>query len=110
MPIQIPQVRRIEFNDEEIGMGFNSESGLSIGTALEGFAIQDNSVSRGQEVFASVSIINSHEQLMESLGMSFEAQGRYGFISVSAKARFSESSIITLAQHFWLLDVSFKIQ
>src|SRR5262245_38063232 len=29
---------------------------------------------------------------MENLGMSFEAQGRYGFFSASAKAKFSESS------------------
>lgn len=92
MPTQLQQVRRIEFNDEEIGMGFNSESGLAIGSALEGFAIQENPVSSGQEVFAKVSIVNSHEELMKSMGMSFEAQGRYGFISASAKAQFSESS------------------
>lgn len=92
MPIQLQQVRRIEFNDEEIGMGFNSESGLAIGSALEGFAIQENPVSSGQEVFATVSIVNSHEELMKSMGMSFEAQGRYGFTSASAKAQFSESS------------------
>jgi hypothetical protein len=92
MPIQLPQVRRIEFNDEEIGMGFNSESGLAVGTALEGFTVQGNPVSSGQEVFATVSIVNSHEELMKSMGMSFEAQGRYGFISASAKVQFSESS------------------
>jgi hypothetical protein len=92
MPVQIPQIRRIEFNDEEIGMGFNSQSGLAVGTALEGFTVQENPVSSGQEVFASISIINSHEELMKSLGMAFEAQGRYGFISASAKAEFSESS------------------
>jgi len=92
MPIQIPQIRRIEFNDEEIGMGFNSESGLAIGTALEGFTVQGNPVSSGQEVFASISIVNSHEELMTSLGMSFDAQGRYGLVSASLKAKFSEST------------------
>jgi hypothetical protein len=31
------QIRRIMFDDEQVGMGFNSESGLAVGTALEGF-------------------------------------------------------------------------
>lgn len=88
----IPQVRRIEFNDEEIGMGFNSETGLAVGTALEDFTVQENPSASGQEVLASITIVNSHEELMKSLGMSFEAQGRYGFFSASAKAQFSESS------------------
>lgn len=89
---RIPQVRRIEFNDEEIGMGFNSESGLAVGTALEGFTIEENPAASGMEVLASITIINSHEELMKNLGMSFEAQGRYGFFSASAKAQFSEST------------------
>lgn len=89
---RVPQVRRVIFNDEEIGMGFNSQSGLAVGTALEGFTVQANPSASGQEVTASITIVSSHEELMENLGMSFEAQGRYGFFSGSAKAKFSESS------------------
>jgi hypothetical protein len=37
----IPQVRRLIFGDEEIGMGFNSQSGLVVGTALEDFVIKE---------------------------------------------------------------------
>jgi hypothetical protein len=92
MPVPLPQVRRIEFNDEQIGMGFNSESGLAIGTALESFEVQADPVAPGQEVLASVTVVNSHEELMKRMGMSFEAQGRYGLFSASAKAQFSESS------------------
>jgi hypothetical protein len=88
----VPQVRRIIFNDEEIGMGFNSESGLAVGTPIEDFTVQPNPGASGQEVTASIMIVNSHEELMENLGMSFEAQGRYGFFSGSAKAKFSENS------------------
>jgi hypothetical protein len=88
----IPQVRRIIFNDEEIGMGFNSQSGLAVGTALEDFAVQANPTAPGGEVFSDVTIINTHEELMTSLGMSFEAQGRYGFFSASVKAQFSEAT------------------
>ncbi|MBJ8056101.1 peptidoglycan-binding protein [Bacillus cereus] len=86
------QVRRIDFNDERVGMGFNSESGLAIGTALEGFTVTADPIAPGQQVSASVSIINSHDELMERLGMSFEAKGRYGFFSASAKAEFSSST------------------
>lgn len=92
MPIQIQQVRRIEFNDEEIGMGFNSESGLTIGSALEGFTVEENLVAPGAGVFATISIVNSHEELMTSLGISANAEGRYGFFSGSFKSKFSEST------------------
>jgi hypothetical protein len=92
MAAPLPQVRRIENNDEQIGMGFNSESGLAVGTALDGFTVQSDPSAPGQEVCASISIVTSHEELMTKLGMSFEAQGRYGLISGSAKAEFSESS------------------
>jgi hypothetical protein len=34
MPTILP-VREIIFNDGELGMGFNSEAGLAVGTALE---------------------------------------------------------------------------
>lgn len=88
----IPQVRRIIFNDEEIGMGFNSQTGLAVGTALEGFTVGTPPEASGQEVTASIDMVNSYEQMMESLGMSFEAQGRYGFVSGSAKATFAENS------------------
>jgi hypothetical protein len=89
---QVPQIRRIIFNDEEIGMGFNSESGLAVGTALDSFTIAENPTAPGGEVTASISIVNTHEELQENLGMSFEAQGRYGFFSASAKTKFSEST------------------
>ncbi|WP_218939176.1 hypothetical protein [Bacillus thuringiensis] len=79
------QIRRIEFNDERIGMGFNSETGQAIGTALEGFTVTADPVAPGQEVQSSITIINSHEELMKNLGMSFEGQGRYGLASASAK-------------------------
>ena len=73
-------------------MGFNSQSGLAVGTPLEGFSVQPNPNATGMEVSASITIVNSHEELLENLGMSFEAQGRYGFFSGSAKAKFSENS------------------
>ncbi|RWP39335.1 MAG: hypothetical protein EOR04_23380 [Mesorhizobium sp.] len=92
MPQSVAQIRRVIFNDEEIGMGFNSDTGLAVGTALEGFSIGVNPAAPGAEVVASISIINTHEELQKSLGMSLEAHGRYGFFSGSAKAEFAESA------------------
>lgn len=89
---KIAQVRRTQFNDEEIGMGFNNESGLAIGNALEGFSVREDAAAPGQKVSSSITIVTSHEELMSTLDMSFAAQGRYGFYSGSAKAKFTDSS------------------
>lgn len=88
----VPQVRRIVSSDETIGMGYASGTGLAVGTALEGFAITKNEAAPGQKVFSSITIVNSHEELLDELGMSFEAQGRYGFFQASAKADFTDST------------------
>jgi hypothetical protein len=82
------------FNDEEIGMGFNSESGLTVGTALEGFTVEADPTTPDGEQFSEigVEIANSHEELMATLGMSFEEQGRYAFFSASSNAQFAESA------------------
>jgi hypothetical protein len=85
----VPQVCRTLFNGEEIGMGFNSESGLAVGTALEGFTVSED---QSAIVSSSVTIVTSHEELMSSLNMSFAAQGRYGFFSGADKAHFSDST------------------
>ncbi|MEU0939839.1 hypothetical protein [Embleya sp. NPDC005971] len=101
----VPQIRRILFNDEEIGMGFNSETGQAIGSALEGFTIQENVVAGGGEARSSITILSSHEELMDNLGMGFEAQGRYGFFSASAKAKFSERTNFNSTSTFLLAQV-----
>lgn len=89
---EVAQIRRLAFNDEEIGMGFNSKTGLAVGSALGGFSVAENPHAAGAEVSSAISIISTHEELQETLGMSFEAQGRYGLVSGSAKASFSEKT------------------
>ncbi|OUB50101.1 PASTA domain-containing protein [Bacillus thuringiensis] len=88
----MPQIYFKEFNNEEIGMGFNSQSGIVVGTALDIGEITENKVTPGMQVHSEITIVNSHEELMDKLGMSFEAQGRYSAFSSSFKAEFSESS------------------
>jgi hypothetical protein len=94
------QVYKKEFNNEEIGMGFNSRSGLAIGTALDVGEVTENKVAPGQQVAAEVFMVNTQEELMEKMGMSFEAQGRYGAFSASLKASFSESTSFNSTSSF----------
>ncbi|PAZ11590.1 hypothetical protein CLM62_34710, partial [Streptomyces sp. SA15] len=97
------QIRRIIFNDEEIGMGFNSGTGQAIGSALEGFTVREDTL--GGEVRSSITIVSSHDELMENLGMGFEAQGRYGFFSGTAKAKFSEKTNFNSTSTFLIAQV-----
>lgn len=86
------QIRRVLYNDEEIGMGFNTKTGLAVGTALHGFNVSVDPHASGMEVLSSISIVNTHNELMETLGLSFEAQGRYAFFSGGVKADFADAS------------------
>jgi hypothetical protein len=52
----------------------------------------ENPAATGAEVTSAISIVSTHEELQESLGMSFEAQGRYGLVAGSAKAHFSDKT------------------
>jgi hypothetical protein len=85
----VSQVRRLNYNGEDLGMGFNSDTGLAVGTALE-FAPPDGAVA--QEAQAEVSIVTSHEQLMRSIHMSADLEGRYAFVSGGAKADFARNT------------------
>lgn len=89
MSTKLPQVRVLAYNGEDIGMGFNSDSGLAIGTALD---FDEPVRQSGQEAKATAEIITTHEALMESLGVSAEAEGRYGFASAGLKVDFSKNT------------------
>lgn len=85
----VAQVRRLNYNGEDIGMGFNSDTGLAVGTALK-FATPTGVVS--QEASADVKIVTSHQDLMSSLHMSAGLEGRYAFASASLKTDFAHKT------------------
>ena len=95
----IAQVRRLNYNGEDIGMGFNSDTGLAVGVALD---FDPPTGERSQEAEANVTIITSHEQLMESLHMSAEMEGRYAFSTGGAKVDFSKNSSYNSSSTFIL--------
>ena len=95
--VPVPQVRLIAFSSERTGDGFNSGTGIAVGAALAGFTIQPNPVAAGKAVTSQIVIVSSHEELMDNLGMSSGAPGRYGFMSASARASFACPSQLCLS-------------
>jgi hypothetical protein len=85
----VPQVRKLNYDGEDIGMGFNSDTGLAIGTCLD-FTPPTGDLS--QEAEADVSIITSHEDLMSKLHMAAELEGHYAFSSASGKVDYATST------------------
>src|SRR5260221_5264451 len=97
MGTKIPQVRMLVFNGEDIGMGFSSDSVLAVGTALD-FDSATEVV--GQEGQATAEIVTTHDAVMESLGVSAAAKGRYGFASASLKVDFAKKTAFNSASSF----------
>src|SRR5262249_18662285 len=85
----IPQVRRLNYNGEDIGMGFNSDTGLPIGTCLDFTQPKEN---LSQEAESDVTIVTTHEDLMSKLHMSADLEGHYAFASGGGKVDFSTST------------------
>jgi hypothetical protein len=85
----VAQVRRLNYNGEDIGMGFNSDTGLAVGTALD-FTPPQEVLS--QEAQSDISIITSHEELMSKLHMSAQLEGRYSFVSAGGKVDFAKNT------------------
>lgn len=104
---KIAQVRRLMSNDERVGMGFNSDSGLAVGTPFEfdDIIVEVDPDAPGQVVFSTITLIDSHEQLMESLSLAVDAQGRYGFFSADLKAQFAESTSYNSTSTFMIAKV-----
>ncbi len=97
MKTKIPQVRVLVFNGEDIGMGFNSDSGLAVGTAL---AFDPSAEAVTQEANSTAEIVTTHDAMMESLGVSADLKGRYGFASGSLKVDFSKKTTFNSVSSF----------
>ena len=85
----VNQVRTLTYNGEDIGMGFNSDTGLAVGTALT-FTMPVGDPS--QEGGGDVSIITSHEELMSKMHMSAQLEGHYSIVSGGGKTDFVSST------------------
>jgi hypothetical protein len=105
MPVRVEQVRTLLYGSEEIGMGFNSDTGKAVGTALD-FDLPEPA--RGQESRAHATIIRSQQSLESSLDLSFEADGRYGMVSAGLKIGFHKDT--TFNSHSTFVLAKSRIQ
>jgi len=112
MPTTTPvdQVRLVDFTDAEpqTGMGFNSATLVFPGTALTFSPGSPDPAETGQVVAAHATIINSHEELMDRIGVSVAASGRYGLASASAKVDFSKTTGFNSSSTFVLAEASVR--
>jgi hypothetical protein len=101
---KVAQVRFLPFTESEpeIGMGFNSDTGVFLGTALNFPPPTEDPVDDGQVGVAEAIKIDSQEEIMESIGASFSGDGRYGLITASAKMDFARSSSFNSTSTFVL--------
>ena len=85
------QIRRMPFKGSAtLGRGVNTLTGLFVGKALK--VISKEQATSGQEVTYDVQITKTHDALMQSLGLSVEASGRYGCFSAEGKFSLAEKS------------------
>ncbi|WP_186526305.1 PASTA domain-containing protein [Leekyejoonella antrihumi] len=85
------QIKRIPFRGSAtLGRGVNTLTGDALGKALT--VVKTETATSGQEAKYSVEICETYDALMDSMGLSIEAGGRYGLFSGEGKFAFSESS------------------
>lgn len=85
------QIKRVPFRGSAtLGRGFNTLTGDPLGKALT--VTSTETATSGQEAVYSVEITETYDALMESMGLSIEAGGRYGMFSAEGKFALSEKS------------------
>jgi hypothetical protein len=94
------QVIRVPFDDQQIGQGFNFDSGENVGTALAVASVAVDPVVDGSIVRTSFSSVTTQESLMEALGISASADARYGLFAADAKINFAQSHAINSFSSF----------
>jgi hypothetical protein len=103
----VEQIRNLLYNGEEIGMGFNSDTGKAVGTALD---FDPPTVVLAQEAFAQASVITSQQSLTSAMDLSAEAEGRYGLTSANLKVGFHTNTTFNSTSSFVLARSTIRNQ
>jgi len=82
----------------EMGHGFNTVNGEVRGFAVDG-AVQASAIA-GQQVESDTKVVESQEQMLESLNISVEAEGRYGLFSAEGRFALANSAAYTAQSTF----------
>jgi hypothetical protein len=93
------QIRRMPFRGSAtLGRGVNTLTGEFVGKALN--VISRESAVSGGEARYQFDLVETHDSLMQSLGLSVEASGRYGLFSAEGKFAMSEQSRFNASSTF----------
>jgi hypothetical protein len=88
------------------GAGVNSLNGEVKGDAVNRTSAEPPLDKQSQEVHLFMSKIESLEDLLESLDISVEAEGRYGLVSGSARFNFAKQTKVTEYNVYFLIRVT----
>jgi hypothetical protein len=88
------QIIKIPFSGQLIGQGYNSDTGESVGTALEVDSVFEDTSADAQSAATTFELVSTQDTLLESLGVSASVAGRVGLFSGGAKMSFTEEHSI----------------
>jgi 2-keto-3-deoxy-L-rhamnonate aldolase RhmA len=88
------QVINIPFSGQQIGQGYNSQTGESVGTALDLDSVFEDTAADAQTGSTSFELVETQDSLLESLRVTASVDGRVGLFSGGAKMSFSEDHAV----------------
>jgi hypothetical protein len=94
------QVIMIPFSGQLIGQGYNSETGESVGTALEFDSVFEDPATDAQGATTMFESVDTQDDLKESLGISAAADVRIGLFSGGAKMSFCEQHAVNSSSSY----------
>src|ERR1700722_16650424 len=94
------QVITIPFSGQLIGQGYNTETGESVGTALEFDAAFEDTSTDAQTASTMFESVETQDSLKESLGISASMDVRVGLFAGSAKMNFAEGHSVNSSSSY----------
>jgi hypothetical protein len=94
------QIISIPFSGQLIGQGYNSETGESVGTALEADSVFEDSSTDAQTSSTQFESVETQDSLKESLGISASADVRIGLFAGGAKMSFAEDHAVNSSSSY----------
>jgi hypothetical protein len=94
------QVITIPFSGQLIGQGYNTETGESVGTALEFDAVFEDTSTDAQTASTMFESVETQDSLKESLGISASGDVRVGLFAGSAKMNFAEGHSVNSSSSY----------
>ena len=88
------QVITLPFSGQLIGQGYNSQTGESIGTALDYDDVFEDSSADAQSTDYAFKFVADQDSLRDSLGISASADARIGLFSGGAKMKFTDENSV----------------